>query len=209
MWKPETERLVADRSSLRYPSHLTDTEWAGFLCPMDRASVEGVAQRPAAEEHGARLSGTVELGGHVGALRVRRRGEPDALHQLAFELPWCPSGITERHQALLRASVGGDVAQDLTARRHRHVSVDLHGIGAAVFGAVEHEAELGLHRTAGENTHVARRPVGLLAEGSVFIIVNALWLPPSSTGAAGEESLISHWSCSILLLAHVRAVATP
>src|SRR5262245_43908101 len=35
--------------------------------PMDRVSVEGVAQRPAAEEHGARLSGTVELGRHVGA----------------------------------------------------------------------------------------------------------------------------------------------
>src|SRR4029453_18963271 len=33
-----------------------------FLHPMDRVSVEGVAQRPAAEEHGARLSGTVELG---------------------------------------------------------------------------------------------------------------------------------------------------
>src|SRR5262245_29593266 len=32
-----------------------------FLHPMDRVSVEGVAQRPAAEEHGARLSGTVEL----------------------------------------------------------------------------------------------------------------------------------------------------
>src|SRR5262249_20355690 len=38
-----------------------------FLHPMDWVSVEGVAQRPAAEEHGARLSGTVELGRHVGA----------------------------------------------------------------------------------------------------------------------------------------------
>jgi hypothetical protein len=38
-----------------------------FLHPMDRVSVEGVAQRPAAEEHGARLAGTVELGRHVGA----------------------------------------------------------------------------------------------------------------------------------------------
>jgi hypothetical protein len=27
MWKPE-QRLVADRSGLRYPSDLTDTEWA-------------------------------------------------------------------------------------------------------------------------------------------------------------------------------------
>src|SRR5262245_53277548 len=30
-----------------------------FLHPMDRVSVEGVAQRPAAKEHGARLSGAV------------------------------------------------------------------------------------------------------------------------------------------------------
>ena len=92
MWKPE-HRLVADRSGLRYPSDLTDAEWAivdpmippgrhggrkrsvnvrevlerDFLHAMDRVSVEGVAQRPAAEEHGARLSGTVELGRHVGA----------------------------------------------------------------------------------------------------------------------------------------------
>jgi hypothetical protein len=27
MWKPE-QRLVADRSGLRYPSDLTDPEWA-------------------------------------------------------------------------------------------------------------------------------------------------------------------------------------
>src|SRR5262245_22847433 len=33
-----------------------------FLHPTDRVSVEGGAQRPAAKEHGARLSGTVELG---------------------------------------------------------------------------------------------------------------------------------------------------
>jgi hypothetical protein len=31
--------------------------------PMDRVSVEGVSQRPAAEEHGARLSGTVDRDG--------------------------------------------------------------------------------------------------------------------------------------------------
>src|SRR5262245_56402443 len=39
-----------------------------FLHPMDRVSVEGVAQRPAAKEHGARLSGTVELGNWDGTL---------------------------------------------------------------------------------------------------------------------------------------------
>jgi hypothetical protein len=92
MWKPE-QRLVADRSGLRYPSDLTDSEWA-IVEPMipparqggRKRSVNvrevlngifyilwtgcqwnGVAQRPAAKEHGARLSGIVELGRHVGA----------------------------------------------------------------------------------------------------------------------------------------------
>src|SRR4029453_11598022 len=36
-----------------------------LLHPMDRLPMEGSAKRPAAEEHGARLSGTVELGRHV------------------------------------------------------------------------------------------------------------------------------------------------
>jgi hypothetical protein len=34
MWKPE-QRLVADRSCLRYPSDLTDSEWA-IVEPMIR-----------------------------------------------------------------------------------------------------------------------------------------------------------------------------
>src|SRR4029453_15451942 len=88
MWKPE-HRQAANRSGLRYPSDLTDAEWAlvepmipparpggptlrerargverDLLHPMDRLPMEGSAKRPAAEEHGARLSGTVELGRH-------------------------------------------------------------------------------------------------------------------------------------------------
>ena len=81
MWTPE-HRRAANRSGLRYPSDLTDDEWA-IVAPMipparhggrkrsvnvrevserdllravDRMPMEGVAQRPAAEEHGARLS---------------------------------------------------------------------------------------------------------------------------------------------------------
>ena len=38
-----------------------------FLRAVDRLPMEGVAERPAAEEHGARLSRTLELGRHVGA----------------------------------------------------------------------------------------------------------------------------------------------
>src|SRR5271157_1719721 len=91
MWKPE-HRRAANRSGLRYPSDLTDAEWVivepmipparhggrkrsvnvrevlnGILHPMDRLPMEGSAKRPAAEEHGARLSGAVELGRHVRA----------------------------------------------------------------------------------------------------------------------------------------------
>src|SRR5262245_21465282 len=62
-------------------------------------------------------------------LGVRWRGEPDALRQLALELPGSPAGVAECHQALFRASVHGDVAQDLAARRHRQLGVDRHGIG--------------------------------------------------------------------------------
>src|SRR5262245_10083989 len=97
-------------------------------------------------------------------LGVRRRGEPDALRELALELPGSPSGVAECHQALFRASVHGDVAQDLAARRHRQLGVDRHGISTAIFGAGDHEAALGLDRAAGEKAHVPRHPVGLLAE---------------------------------------------
>ena len=88
MWKPE-QRLVADRSGLRYPSDLTDTEWA-IVEPMIPPARHGGRKRSVsvrevlngifyilwtgcqwkalpAEEHGARLSGTVELGRHIGA----------------------------------------------------------------------------------------------------------------------------------------------
>src|SRR4249919_1366120 len=37
-----------------------------FLRALDRMPVEGAAQRPAAEEHGARLSRALELGWHGG-----------------------------------------------------------------------------------------------------------------------------------------------
>ena len=37
-----------------------------FLRVVDRLPVEGAAEGPAAEEHGARLSRTMELGRHVG-----------------------------------------------------------------------------------------------------------------------------------------------
>ena len=71
MWTPE-HRLAADRSGLRYPSDLTNAEWAivepwNFLHPVDGMPMEGAAERSAAKEYSARLSGAVELGWYVRA----------------------------------------------------------------------------------------------------------------------------------------------
>ena len=92
MWTPE-HRLAADRSGLRYPSDLTNAEWAivepmipparhggrkrsvnvrevlngNLLDPVDGMPMEGAAERSAAKEYSARLSGAVELGWHVRA----------------------------------------------------------------------------------------------------------------------------------------------
>src|SRR5262245_21458526 len=92
MWTPE-HRLAADRSGLRYPSDLTDAEWA-IVEPMipparhggrkrsvnvrevlngifyilwNGMPMEGAAERSAAKEYSARLSGAVELGWYVRA----------------------------------------------------------------------------------------------------------------------------------------------
>src|SRR6516164_8780401 len=78
------------------------------------------------------------------------RGEPVMAGQFAFELARSPARVAKRKKALLGAAVVTDVAQDLTARRHRHMSVDLDGLVAPVFGAVHDKAELRLDRTAGE-----------------------------------------------------------
>src|ERR1700745_2023253 len=61
-----------------------------FLRPVDRLPMEGLAQGPAAEEHGPRLPRTLEVGWHVGAhpsrtvhggARAGRRGaKPDSSH---------------------------------------------------------------------------------------------------------------------------------
>src|SRR5438874_11998805 len=96
MWKPE-HRLAADRSCLRYPSDLTDAEWA-IVAPMIPPARRGgrrrsanvlevlngifyvlwtgcqwkaLPQGSAAEEYGARLSRDVDLVRHHGAYSSR------------------------------------------------------------------------------------------------------------------------------------------
>src|SRR4029077_655791 len=89
-------------------------------------------------------------------LGVLRRREPEAVGKLALELARRPAGIAECDEALARAAMVADVAQDLEARRPRDAAVDVDGVGAMVFGAVDHKADLGLHRTAGEDAHLSR-----------------------------------------------------
>src|SRR6478672_5714520 len=92
MWKPE-HRRAAERRGLRYPSDLTDAEWAlvermippakarrpsargecsrgsqrNLLRALDGLPMAGAAQGPAAEEHGAFVLHAVGLGRNVGA----------------------------------------------------------------------------------------------------------------------------------------------
>lgn len=96
VWKPE-HRRAADRRGLRYPSDLTDAEWAlihpatpsakrggrrrglnirevlkcYFLCALDSLPMAGVATGPAAEEHGSSLLYAVGLGRHARACSSR------------------------------------------------------------------------------------------------------------------------------------------
>ena len=51
MWKPG-QRLVADRSGLRYPSDLTDAEWA-IVAPMIPPGRHGWAQTVGERARGA------------------------------------------------------------------------------------------------------------------------------------------------------------
>ena len=90
MWKPE-HRRATDQHSVRYPSDLSDAEWAliGSMIPpakrggrprdvnvrevlnaifyvlCHRLPVEGHAEGSAAEEHGALLLHAVGLGRHA------------------------------------------------------------------------------------------------------------------------------------------------
>src|SRR5262249_21396527 len=97
-------------------------------------------------------------------LGVLRRREPEPVGELALELARRPAGVAECDQALARTAMVADVAQDLVARRHRDAAVDVDGAGAMVFGAVDHKADIGLYRTAGEDAHLSRNRRVLLAE---------------------------------------------
>ena len=156
MWTPE-HRRAADRHGQRYASDLTDAEWAlvepmipparhggrkrsidvprgaerDLLRAVDRMSVEGTAQRLAAEEHGVRLSRLVELGRHAGAHSSRTlcrgaragrtRGEPDDGDHRQPER----QGRAKRG-ALLDAS-GYDAGKKVKGRK-RHILVDTLGL---------------------------------------------------------------------------------
>src|SRR5215467_14657751 len=86
-------------------------------------------------------------------LGVGWRREPQALRQLALELARSPAGIAEGDQTLHRPAVVGDVAQNLAARRHGHVAVEVEGAAGAVIAAVEDKSEFRLHWSAHEDAY--------------------------------------------------------
>src|SRR6266581_4795720 len=97
-------------------------------------------------------------------LAVGRRRRPRTARDLALELARTPAGVAKHDQALLRALAGTDVAQDVEIHGDRHVAVDAKRLRAHIVGAVNDEAELGLHRAACEQTDRAVHRRSLLSE---------------------------------------------
>jgi transposase len=160
MWTPE-HRRAANRDGLRYPSDLTAEEWA-VVAPMipparhggrkrsvnvrevlkDRVPMEGASQGFAAEEHGARLSRTLELGRHAGthpsrtvrrgARAGRTRSQPDGSnHRLADR-----KGRPKRGSWLDPS--GYDAGKKIKGRK-RHILVDTLGL---LLNVVVHPADV-------------------------------------------------------------------
>jgi len=113
-----------------------------LLCAVDRLPMEGAAERPAAEEYGARLSRIVELGWHVGthpSLALRRgartgrtRSQPDGGdHRLADR-----EGRSKRGSWLDPS--GYDAGKKIKGRK-RHILVDTLGL---LLNVVVHPADV-------------------------------------------------------------------
>lgn len=150
MWKPE-HRRAADRRGLRYPSELTDAEWAlvepeippakrggrprgperHLLRALDRLPMAGVAEGSAVKEHGAFLLHAVGVGRHTGAhpsralsrgARVRgQRNEPDRSDHRQPD----GQGRSKRGSAL--DPQGFDAGKKVSGRK-RHILVDTLGL---------------------------------------------------------------------------------
>src|SRR5215468_449490 len=86
-------------------------------------------------------------------LAVGRHRGPRSARDLAFELARRPARIAERDHALLRTLADADIAQDFAVHGHRHVTIDIKRLPRVIVRAVNDEAELGLHRAAGEQAH--------------------------------------------------------
>jgi transposase len=113
-----------------------------FLRPVDRLPMEGLAQGPAAEEHGPRLPRTLEVGWHVGAhpsrtvhggARAGRPGaEPDSSHYRLAN-----SQRLAKRGAWLDPS-GYDAGKKIKGRK-RHILVDTLGL---LLNVVVHPADV-------------------------------------------------------------------
>jgi hypothetical protein len=79
-------------------------------------------------------------------------------------LTWSPARIADGEQCLSRTIARRHVAENVAARGHRHGWADRNRFRTAILGAVQHEAELRLHRTAKEDAHPAAHFGSVLAK---------------------------------------------
>src|SRR5258705_5910764 len=140
-------------------------------------------------------------------LTVSRNRRPRPARDLAIELARTSAGVAKHDQVLLRALAGGDVAQDVEIHRDRHPAVDSKRLRPDIVGAMHDKAELGLYRTACEQTHssadrrallaqrlkqlrqrpLGRRPVDDKPEGAVLVV------PCNEDHATLEAPILHRW----------------
>jgi len=90
--------------------------------------------------------------------------EPGVAREFCLQLARTPPGITESNQTFQRAALACDIAKNIDACSHRHAPVDVEGLGAVIFSAVDDEASLGLDGTTAVHRHIFGRRTFILAK---------------------------------------------
>ena len=91
-------------------------------------------------------------------------GEPSVAREFCLQLAPTPPRVTESDQTFLRTALACDIAKNIDACGHRHAPVDVEGLGAMIFSAVDDEARSALDRTTAVNRHIFGRGIFILAE---------------------------------------------
>ena len=180
MWTPE-HRQAAARRGLRYPSDLTDAEWAliepmipparrsaarrerprgaqrDLLCSLDGLPVVGAAQGPAAEVDGTSLLHAVGLGRHARAHPPRALCGGTRPGRARGEPIGGGDRQPERQGSAKRGASldpqGFDAGKKVTGRK-RHILVDTRGL---LLSVIVHPADVQDRDGARELLRTARR----------------------------------------------------